>query len=141
MSSYALIKDGLVANVVVWDGNDGVFDDYTTHELTGDEVVGPGFSAVQGSDNDWVFTAPVIELSPEEQTEINLVNAQSGYEQASSEIQSLNEQIEDEDYSIQSEDELKSSLASWTTYRKSLRAYINAGDGSKTLPSPPDVKA
>lgn len=141
MSSYALIKDGLVENIVVWDGNDGLFDDYTTHELTGDEVVGPGFSAAQGRDNDWVFTAPVIVVSPEEQAEINLANAQSGYEQASLEIQSLNEQIEDEDYSIQSEDELKSSLAAWITYRKSLRAYINTGDGSKSLPSPPAKKA
>ncbi|WP_411705958.1 hypothetical protein [Edaphovirga cremea] len=77
MSYYALIKDSVVENLVVWDGSEGFFDDYTTHELTENEIVGPGVSAVSGSDKKWVFTPNEINVSPEEQSEMNLLNAQS----------------------------------------------------------------
>lgn len=140
MSYYALIKDGVVENVVVWDGSEGLFDDYTTHELSETEIAGPGFSAKLDSKKKWVFTPPVVNTSPEEQSEINLLNAQSSYEVASSKIKSLNEQIEDDDYSNSSEDKVKGLLSSWTSYRKALRAYISSSDGTQPLPLSPDNK-
>ncbi|HCS4523460.1 TPA: phage tail protein, partial [Escherichia coli] len=30
MSNYALVKNGVVENVVVWDGTGDIFDDYIT---------------------------------------------------------------------------------------------------------------
>ncbi|HCJ9616492.1 TPA: hypothetical protein NV979_004152 [Escherichia coli] len=64
-----------------------------------------------------------------------MAKAASEYERASVVIVALNEQIEDEDYAGTTEEAVKSELAAWTDYRKQLRAYIKAGDGSQTLPS------
>ncbi len=62
---------------------------------------------------------------------------QSEYDGASSKINSIREQIEDEDFTTAMESELDDLLSTWTEYRKSLRSYISSGDGSKELPSPP----
>lgn len=35
MSNYALVKNGVVENVVVWDGTGGIFDDYITVNIDG----------------------------------------------------------------------------------------------------------
>lgn len=92
--------------------------------------VGPGWS-YDGE----TFTAPVIVKTPEEVAAENISTAQSEYERASEHITALNEQIEDADYAGTTENEVETELATWTDYRKQLRAYIKAGDGSQELPS------
>ncbi|HEP1898758.1 TPA: hypothetical protein VCC33_004628 [Kluyvera cryocrescens] len=67
-----------------------------------------------------------------------MTTAAAEYERATVTIGALNEQIEDADYAGTSEEAVKESLASWTDYRKQLRAYIKAGDGSKALPVAPN---
>jgi hypothetical protein len=135
--TYALIQSGMVENVVVWDGEGDIFSDYTTYKIKEGETVGPGFSAEQDSSGNWEFIAPVVVVSPEEQAAINLQKAQSEYERASSKIAALNEQIADEDYTGTTEDAVKASMTSWTTYRKALRSYIAASDGTQELPEAP----
>ena len=34
MSNYALVKNGVVENIVVWDGTGDIFDDYITVNIT-----------------------------------------------------------------------------------------------------------
>lgn len=139
MADYALIKDGVVKNVVVWDGKGDLFSDYSTYEIKEGQQVGPGFSAVQDSIGGWEFEAPEVVITPEEQAATNLKSAQSEYDRASENITALNEQIADDDYTGTTEDAVKAELATWTAYRKALRAYIAAADGSAALPSAPDV--
>ena len=138
MSNYALIKDGLVENVVVWDGEDDIFSEYTTYELSDGEVAAPGFSATKNSNGNWTFIAPEVKLTPQQKSELNIISAQSEYDRASSKINSIRDQIEDEDFATISEDELNKLLATWTNYRKSLRSYLALGDGSKDVPLPPE---
>lgn len=44
MSNYALIKNGVVENIVVWDGNGDLFSDYQVVELSDDTMAAPGWS-------------------------------------------------------------------------------------------------
>lgn len=76
-----------------------------------------------------------IVKTPEEIAADNMATARTEYDRATANIVALNEQIEDEDYTGTSEAMVKNNLISWTDYRKQLRAYIKAGDGSQTLPS------
>jgi len=138
MSAYALIKDGIVVNAVLWDGEGDLFQEFETYEISEGEVVGPGYSAEKDSKGKWIFSAPVIEITPEEQADKNIHDAQSAYDQASAKITSLNEIIEDEDYSTSPEEDVRVELASWTSYRKALRAYIAKGDGKISLPESPE---
>lgn len=139
MTGFALIKDGVVENVVVWDGQGDIFSDYSTYEIKDGEVVGPGYSAEQNSSGNWEFKAPVVVVTPKEQEALNLQSAQSEYARASEKITALNEQIEDEDYTGTTEDAVKADLTTWTAYRKALRAYIAADDGSAALATAPDA--
>ncbi|MEN4597878.1 hypothetical protein ABEG75_07900 [Pantoea agglomerans] len=140
VSSYALIKDGVVVNAVLWDGEGDLFPEYETYEIKEQDQVSPGFTAEKDKKGTWVFTAPVVEITPEEQAQKNLSAAQSGYNLASAQITALNQRIEDEDYSGEfTEEAVEKSKADWTTYRKALRAYISAGDGTASLPKAPDV--
>ncbi|MDP8717047.1 MULTISPECIES: hypothetical protein [Serratia] len=86
------------------------------------------------------FTAPVIVKTPEEIASENMATARSEYDRATDIITALNEQIEDADYDGTTEENVKAELAEWTDYRKQLRAYIKAGDGSQELPPPPNIK-
>lgn len=139
MSGYALIKDGVVVNAVVWNGEGDLFSEYETYEIKEGDQVGPGFTAEKDKKGNWVFTAPVVEVTPEQQAQKNLNAAQSEYSLASSHITALNQRIEDEDYSDELTPDIVSALkASWTKYRKELRAYIEKNDGAVKLPSPPD---
>jgi len=56
MSTYALIEDGIVLNVILWDGKDGWVPPEGTSavELTADSPVGIGWT----HEND-TFSAPV----------------------------------------------------------------------------------
>lgn len=86
-------------------------------------------------------TGPHLEVVPEpDHAAENLLKAQEQYELASGKIDNLNDQIEDEDYSeTDTEESVKASKVSWTTYRKALRAYIASTDGTKALPTAPDA--
>ena len=83
------------------------------------------------------FIAPVVEKTPEELAAENLSTAQSEYDRATAVINGLNEQIEDADYAGTTEAEVNADLMVWTDYRKQLRAYLKAGDGSSVLPPSP----
>lgn len=139
MSNYALIKNGLVENVVVWDGEGDIFSEYTTYELSDGEVAAPDFSAIKDSKGNWTFNAPEVNLTPQQQSELNIISAQSEYDRASSKINSIRDQIEDEDFETISEDKLNKLLVTWTNYRKSLRSYLALGDGNKDVPLPPEA--
>lgn len=137
MSNYALIKDGFIENVAVWDGEGDIFSEYTTYELSDGEVAAPGFLATKDNKGNWMFQAPGVSLTPQQEAELNMISAQSEYEGASSKINSIREKIEGEDFTTASESELNHLLSTWAGYRKSLRSYISSGEGSKKLPSPP----
>lgn len=137
-SSYALIKDGVVVNAVLWDGEGDLFPEYETYEIKEEDSVSPGFTAEKDKKGSWVFTAPVVELTPEEKANKNIQEASSSYDRASVKITSLNQIIEDEDYSSSSEEDVRAELAIWTSYRKALRAYIAKGDGKFSLPKSPE---
>ncbi|KEY42712.1 hypothetical protein [Pantoea agglomerans] len=140
VSSYALIKDGVVVNAVLWNGEGDLFPEYETYEIKEEDQVGPGFTAEKDKKGSWVFTAPVIEITPEEQAQKNLSAAQSAYNLASAQITALNQRIEDEDYSGDyTEEAVAKSKADWTTYRKALRAYIAEATGKGDLPKGPDA--
>jgi hypothetical protein len=51
MSRYALIQDGEVVNVVVWDGKTEFTPEGELVALTDDEVVGPGWAR---KGNKWI---------------------------------------------------------------------------------------
>ncbi|MCX2201459.1 hypothetical protein [Pantoea agglomerans] len=138
VSSYALIKDGVVVNAVLWNGEGDLFPEYETYEIKEEDQVGPGFTAEKDKKGSWVFTAPVVEITPEERAQKNLSTAQSEYNRASAQITALNQRIEDEDYSGDyTEAAVAKSKNDWTTYRKALRAYISEADGKEALPAPP----
>lgn len=59
MSNYALIKNSIVENVVVWDGSGNIFDDYITVNI-GDIPAGIGWT-YDGE----VFTPPPELTQPE----------------------------------------------------------------------------
>lgn len=140
VSSYALIKDGVVVNAVLWNGEGDLFPEYETYEIKEGDQVGPGFNAKKDDKGNWVFTAPVVEITPEEQAQKNLSAAQSEYNLASAQITALNQRIEDEDYSGDyTEGAVAKSKADWTTYRKALRAYIAEATGKGDVPKGPDA--
>lgn len=137
-SSYALIKDGVVVNAVLWDGEGDLFPEYETYEIKEEDSVSPGFTAEKDKKGNWVFTAPVVELTPEEKANKNIQEASSSYDRASVKITSLNQIIEDQDYSSSVEEDVRAELATWTSYRKALRAYLAKGDGKVSLPKSPE---
>lgn len=130
---YARIENGIVAELV--DVPEGVdISDLYHPDLQFVDVSGV---APQPEDG-WtyaggVFAAPVYVPTPED----NLIAAQVGYERATAVITEMNEQIEDADYAGTTEEDVKAELSAWTNYRKQLRAYIKAGDGSQPVPSAP----
>lgn len=132
MANYALIKNSVVDNIVIWDGEGDLFSAYQVVELSEDTIAGPGWT-YDGK----LFTAPVTEQTPEEIAMRNLVTANAEYDRATAQIDVLNEQIKDEDWTGTTEATVNAALASWTTYRKALRAYIKAGDGSQSLADAP----
>ncbi|HDS8579970.1 TPA: hypothetical protein QH731_005374 [Klebsiella variicola] len=132
----ALVVNGTVVNTIICE----------SIELA--EVLNPGVMAVDidglsagigWSYDGQEFTAPVIVKTPEEIASENMATARSEYDRATDIITALNEQIEDADYDGTTEDDVNVELAEWTEYRKQLRAYIKAGDGSKELPVSPAI--
>ena len=146
MGNYALIKDGVVFNMIVWDGPDECpldFGEGVTYAPIPDDG---GNIPAQG----WIFKNGEFirpPLTEEEQKEkeqeerrLRLENAQAEYDRSSSRITAINQQIDDEDYSDgETVDTLTAEKSKWTSYRVKIRAYIKEGDGSKELPVKPDA--
>lgn len=73
-------------------------------------------------------------------TDENLQTAQDEYDSASEHITALQQRMDDDDYDdTNTEESVKALKATWTTYRKALRAYISSADGTKSLPAAPDA--
>ncbi|HAN5203708.1 TPA: hypothetical protein P7Z45_001702 [Escherichia coli] len=133
--NYALIKNNVVVNTVVCNSdNDAkkIFPDYTVVNIT---VIVAG---INWTYDGTTFTAPVIEKSAAELAAENMAISNSEYARATNQIDLLNDQIQDADYTDTTENAVKSALTEWTEYRKSLRAYIRAGDWTQSLPIQPD---
>jgi hypothetical protein len=150
--NYALIKDGFVVNTVVWDGQGEIFSDFSTVEITDsfqasiDDAYVNGVLYAKPRDGydytfssaalTWTITAESAKRKSAAAAAGNLVTAQSEYDRASIKITALQQQIDDEDYSdIDTAATVAQTKATWTTYRKALRAYIAGGDGSVSLPA------
>ena len=132
MPNYALLKNKIVENIAVCESDEYAttfFSDYTVVNVD-NIMASPGWT-YDGK----TFSAPKVELTKEEINLSNLEKASSEYSRATSQIDAINEQIEDEDWIDSTEEDVKSLLASWTDYRKKLRAYIKFADGSVALPS------
>ncbi|WP_316391279.1 hypothetical protein [Citrobacter farmeri] len=132
--NIALIKNGIVVNTIICESVEmasELYPDFVVIDID-DVDAGIGWS-YDGS----AFTAPVIVKTPEEIASENLATAQSEYDRASVQITALNEQIQDDDYDGTTEDAVKADLANWTNYRKEVRAYLKAADGSQELPAAP----
>lgn len=127
---YAVVEDGIVTNIVLWDGKEKWAD--SGRAILTDSDTGIGWRYENG-----VFTAPVIEKATDELARDNMATANSEYDRASVKIAALNDRIADEDWSGTTESAIRAELLAWTTYRKSLRAYISAADWSKQLPESP----
>lgn len=136
--TYAVIENGIVVNVIIWDGKAamGWGGDQSLIQIAQSgggataPIPGIGWSYANG-----VFTPPPSPpLTPESIAANNLALAQAAYNVATSKITALNEQIADSDYAGTTEAEVSAALISWTDYRKQLRAYIKTGDGRLALP-------
>lgn len=136
--TYAVIENGMVLNVIVWDGKAsmGWGGDQLAIQISQSGSSAPtpgiGWSYANG-----VFTPPppTSPLTPENIADKNLALAQAAYNVATAKITALNEQIEDADYAGTTEAEVNADLIAWTDYRKQLRAYIKTGDGGLNLPT------
>ncbi len=58
MHIYALIKNNIVENIVVWDGRDNLFEGYEVFEITKPTFISPGFSAHKDENGEWIFQPP-----------------------------------------------------------------------------------
>ncbi|HHA1387841.1 tail fiber assembly protein [Enterobacter kobei] len=114
MGSYAIVKDGLVINVIVWDGE----EEFTTSE-SGEEVVvcEPGVCCIGASYVDGVFTPPPTPEKTHDElvTEANQQKT-SLIDYAASVIDPLKDAL-DGGY-IEEED--KAKLTAWQKYRYQL---------------------
>lgn len=142
---YAVVLDGLVINTIVWDGESPIGQGGNQLLVKISSVGGSGGSLVTTPGRGWTYLdgefspPPPEEPSPEEISAQSIFTASREYDSATANIQSITEQIEDADYTGTTEGELKAKLSAWTDYRKLLRAYLKAGDGSKELPKMPSV--
>lgn len=135
MMKFALINDNCVVNIFICDSEKLACELFSNDGLVVNvdgTPVSVGWLYSEGE-----FIEPVINKTKDEIAAENLALAREGYVQASEQITALMEQIEDEDYADATEYIVKESLSSWTDYRKKLRAYIKAEDGSQSLPVAP----
>lgn len=127
--NYALIKKNIVENTVICQSDAiaaELFPDYTIVNIES-LPAGIGWAYSKGK-----FTEPPLPApTPSE----NLAAAQTEYDRATVAINELNEQIEDADYDGTTEEAVNAELNEWTNYRKSLRAYLKAGDGNQPHPT------
>ncbi|HHA1309115.1 TPA: tail fiber assembly protein [Enterobacter roggenkampii] len=128
MADYALIKNGVIENVVIWDGEGDIFADYTT-------VIIDGLNAGIGWSYDGkTFTAPPVpELTREEyvgQAESTKAGLLSSARTTISIWQSelLLGSISDSD---------KASLVAWLAYIKAVEATDTSTAPDINWPEPP----
>ncbi|WP_155033396.1 tail fiber assembly protein [Enterobacter hormaechei] len=128
MADYALIKNGVVENVVIWDGEGDIFADYTT-------VIVDGLNAGIG----WLYNGktfnapPVPEMTHKEyvgQAESTKAGLLSSARQTISIWQSelLLGSISDSD---------KASLVDWLAYIKAVEATDTSTAPDINWPEPP----
>jgi hypothetical protein len=77
MGSYALIKNGIVENIVEWDGTGDIFSEYTTIEIDALEV-GVGWTY----DGEVFSAPPVPELTHDEQVSAAEIEKQALIDEA-----------------------------------------------------------
>lgn len=114
MPTYALVKDGVVENTVIWDGEGDLFSDYQVIELSEDESAGPGWS-YDGTE----FYPPV---EPEKSHEELVAEAEQQKEALLSEAQTTISLWQTELQLGIISDEDKASLIAWMQYIKALQA-------------------
>lgn len=156
MADYAVIKDGFVVNTVIWDGEGDIFADYTTVEITKDFLAQIGDAyfndtpypkprdgydyAFDAEKLQWIITSDSTKQQAADNSREKLRNAQSEYDRASEQITALQQRIQDEDYdATNTESAVAEAKTAWTKYRKALRSFMSAADGTRALPSAPGV--
>lgn len=128
---YAVVVNGVVTNITLWNGTDEWPE--SGRAILTETDTGIGWRYDNG-----VFTAPVIEKTADELARDNMATARSEYDGASVKITAFNERIADEDWGDTTESVIRANLSAWTAYRKSLRAYISAADWTQWLPESPE---
>ena len=128
MADYALIKNGVIRNVVIWDGEGDIFADYTAVSIDGINA-GIGWSY----DGKTFIAPPVPELTREEyvgQAESTKVGLLSSARTTISIWQSelLLGTISDAD---------KASLVAWLAYIKAVEAIDTSTAPDISWPEPP----
>lgn len=66
MQVYALIKNNIVENIVVWDGKGKLFDGYEVIEITKQTFISPGFNAFKDQNGKWLFQPPLDDEGAED---------------------------------------------------------------------------
>lgn len=133
ISNYAVVVAGIVVNVIAWDGK-SPFDNHEKCDLIKtEEGVTIGWEYSDGQFKQSVET----KLSPDEIAAERLSVAVLEYSKATLKINALSEQIADEDWLGEGDEALRGELSGWIKYRKEIRLYIDSGDGSSVLPTPP----
>lgn len=57
---WAIINNGIVENVVMWDGKGDIFKNFTTYKLPSDSPVGVGYLVNGDSADEYEFIAPEV---------------------------------------------------------------------------------
>ncbi|MEG0870365.1 MAG: tail fiber assembly protein [Hafnia sp.] len=131
MSIYALVKDGVVENTVIWDGEGDLFPDYQVVELKENENAGPGWS-YDGTE----FYAPA---EPEKSHEELVAEAKQHKEALLSEAQATIRLWQTELQLGIISDEDKASLSAWVRYIKALQAVEISTAPDITWPTAPEA--
>ncbi|ENJ2508540.1 tail fiber assembly protein [Escherichia coli] len=130
MSNYALISEGVVVNIVVWDGGGDLFPDYQTVNIDGISA-GIGWSY----SDDKFSPPPPPEVSHEELVAQAEMNKQSLLISARSTISIWQTELQ---LGIISDDD-KASLISWLSYIKELQAIDTSSAPDISWSSPPEA--
>lgn len=129
MAIYALVKDGIVENTVIWDGEGNLFPDYQVVELNENENAGPGWTY------DGTKFYPPVE--PEKSHEELVAEARQQKEALLSEAQATISLWQTELQLGIISDEDKASLIAWVQYIKALKAVDTSKAPDITWPVPP----
>jgi len=46
---YAVVENGIVSNIVIWDGENDIFADFVTVEITDEMIVAQGYKYLEGN--------------------------------------------------------------------------------------------
>lgn len=130
MSNFALISNGVVVNIVVWDGSGDLFSDYQTVNV--DEIsAGIGWEYSDGE----FSPPPAPELSHDELVVQAEIKKQSLITSAHSAISIWQTELQ---LGIISDGD-KASLINWLAYIKELQAIDTSSAPDISWPSPPEA--